>query len=124
MTSGEIEAVRGVQSGEVLKHLMDKGLLRLAGRDESLGRPYLYGTTKQFLKSFGLRNLHELPLLEWFRPPESPDPSVQSPAEESVAEESTATKSLEATQATDEPQAGLADDADEPQVVGEESRDE
>lgn len=60
----DIEAIRGVQVGEILKQLMDKGLVRFAGKDDSLGRPYLYGTTKRFLQAFGLRNLHELPLAE------------------------------------------------------------
>ncbi len=57
----DIEAVRGVQCGEVLRLLMEKGLVRIAGRHNSLGRPVLYGTTKKFLQLFGLRNLKDLP---------------------------------------------------------------
>jgi segregation and condensation protein B len=57
----DIEAIRGVHSGEVLRLLMEKGLIRIAGRDESLGRPVLYGTTKKFLQVFGLRSLKDLP---------------------------------------------------------------
>ena len=60
----DIEAIRGVQVGELLRQLMDKGLVRWAGQDDSLGRPYLYGTTKQFLLAFGLRSLSELPFVE------------------------------------------------------------
>jgi len=60
----DVEAIRGVQVGEILRHLLDKGLIRLAGKDDSLGRPYLYGTTQKFLQAFGLRNLHELPMVE------------------------------------------------------------
>lgn len=57
----EIEAIRGVQSGEVLRQLMERDLVRIAGRSEELGRPFLYGTTKRFLQAFGLRHLDELP---------------------------------------------------------------
>jgi len=57
----EIEAIRGVHCGEVLRLLMEKGLVRIAGRDDSLGRPVLYGTTKKFLQAFGLRDLRDLP---------------------------------------------------------------
>jgi segregation and condensation protein B len=66
----DIEAIRGVQCGEVLRQLMEKGLVRIAGRHESLGRPVLYGTTKKFLQLFGLKSLRELPLVEELRPPE------------------------------------------------------
>jgi segregation and condensation protein B len=57
----EIEAIRGVQSGEVLRQLIERDLVRIAGRSDELGRPFLYGTTKQFLQVFGLRQLDELP---------------------------------------------------------------
>lgn len=60
----DIEAVRGVQCAEVLRQLMEKGLVRLAGRDDSLGRPVLYGTTKKFLQVFGLKSLRDLPPVE------------------------------------------------------------
>lgn len=57
----DVEAVRGVQSGDMLHQLMEKGLVRIAGRDESLGRPVLYATTRKFLQVFGLRSLRDLP---------------------------------------------------------------
>lgn len=57
----EIEAIRGAQSGELLRQLMQRGLLRIVGRSEELGRPILYGTSKQFLQEYGLKNLDELP---------------------------------------------------------------
>ena len=60
----EIEAIRGVQCGEVLKVLMERDLLRIVGRSEELGRPFLYGTTKKFLQVFGLRRLEELPPID------------------------------------------------------------
>lgn len=60
----DIEAVRGVASGEVLRSLMDMQLVRIAGRAETLGRPMLYGTTKRFLELFGLASLKDLPDVE------------------------------------------------------------
>jgi segregation and condensation protein B len=57
----DLEAVRGVRCDEALRHLMERGLVRIAGRDDSLGRPVLYGTTKKFLQAFGLRDLRDLP---------------------------------------------------------------
>lgn len=71
----DIEAIRGVQVGELLKQLMERGLVRFAGKDDSLGRPFLYGTTKRFLEVFGLRNLHELPLVELLTKPKPADPN-------------------------------------------------
>lgn len=63
----EIEAIRGVQCGEILRQLMERDLVRIVGRSEDLGRPFLYGTTRQFLQAFGLRHLDELPRSEHLR---------------------------------------------------------
>ncbi|TWU29906.1 SMC-Scp complex subunit ScpB [Bythopirellula polymerisocia] len=60
----EVEAIRGVQCGEILKVLMERDLLRIVGRSEDLGRPFLYGTTKNFLRVFGLRRLEQLPPID------------------------------------------------------------
>jgi segregation and condensation protein B len=61
----DIEAIRGVGSEEVLKQLLSRDLVRICGRSEELGRPYLYGTTKRFLKMFGLKSLEKLPRADW-----------------------------------------------------------
>jgi segregation and condensation protein B len=66
----EIEAIRGVQSGEVLRQLIERNLVRMVGRSNELGRPFLYGTTRQFLQVFGLRHLDELPRADVLRPHE------------------------------------------------------
>jgi segregation and condensation protein B len=60
----EVEAIRGVSSGEVLRGLLERRLARIAGRAEELGRPMLYGTTREFLKIFGLASLDDLPAVE------------------------------------------------------------
>ncbi len=57
----DIEAIRGVSCGEILRQLLERDLVRIGGRSEELGRPYLYATTKRFLQTFGLNNAEELP---------------------------------------------------------------
>ncbi len=64
----EVETVRGVACGEMIRQLMEKGLVRITGRHDSLGRPQLYGTTKKFLQAFGLNTLKDLPEVEALRP--------------------------------------------------------
>jgi segregation and condensation protein B len=76
ITRADVEAVRGVGSGEVLRQLMEKGLVRIAGRDDSLGRPVLYATTKKFLQLYGLRGLRDLPPAEGLAPPKGRTPSA------------------------------------------------
>ncbi len=61
VTRAELEAIRGVACGEVLKNLLDRRLVTIKGRAEELGRPLLYGTTKQFLDHFGLASIKDLP---------------------------------------------------------------
>lgn len=63
----DIEAIRGVNCGEILRQLMERDLVRIGGRSEELGRPYLYATTKRFLQQFGLRGLDDLPRAEILR---------------------------------------------------------
>lgn len=62
----DVEVLRGVNSDGVVMHLLNKGLIKIAGRKEVPGRPYVYGTTQQFLEYFGLRSLEDLPKLEEF----------------------------------------------------------
>ena len=65
-TKPEIEAIRGVNVDGVLKTLIEKSLVKIVGRRETVGRPILYGTTSEFLQYFGLNSLEELPKLEEF----------------------------------------------------------
>jgi segregation and condensation protein B len=65
----DVEAVRGVQCAEALRQLLEKGLVRIAGRDDSLGRPQLYATTRKFLQAFGLNSLRDLPQAAELRAP-------------------------------------------------------
>ena len=60
----DIDAVRGVNSEAVLDNLLDRRMVRIAGRKDSPGRPFLYETTRDFLVAFGLRDLADLPTVE------------------------------------------------------------
>lgn len=71
ITRADLEVIRGVQCAEMLKMLMERGLVRIGGEDDSLGRPFLYETTRKFLETFGLRSLDELPMGEQLRKPKS-----------------------------------------------------
>jgi segregation and condensation protein B len=66
----DIEAIRGVAVGEVIRSLMYKGLVKIVGRAEVLGHPMLYGTTKKFLEVFGLNSLNDLPKAEELKNPD------------------------------------------------------
>ena len=67
----EIEAVRGVNCGEIVRQLMERDLVRIAGRSNELGRPYLYATSRRFLQLFGLRRLEDLPRADQLRKTDS-----------------------------------------------------
>lgn len=64
ITRPDIEAIRGVGSDSVLRTLLNAGLVDRVGRADAVGRPFLYGTTPEFLQHFGLESLDELPRLE------------------------------------------------------------
>ena len=86
----DVEAIRGVASGEVLRGLLEKGLVKIVGRAEVIGRPMLYGTTRKFLEVFGLGGLEDLPRVEELRSgakesPAAPQNSPQVPAPENPA---------------------------------------
>lgn len=88
LVRAEIDAIRGVHSGDVLRQLLDKDLVKIAGRSEELGHPFLYATTRRFLKMFGLGNLEDLPAAEQLRrrsPSDKDTPSSQ-PERERLAE--------------------------------------
>ncbi|MEK7749813.1 MAG: SMC-Scp complex subunit ScpB [Planctomycetota bacterium] len=65
----DVESIRGVQSGQIIRLLMEKDLVKVVGRDEALGHPLLYGTTKRFLEYFGLKDLKDLPNIEELEAP-------------------------------------------------------
>ena len=80
ITRADVEAVRGVAVDGVLQSLMERGLVKIAGRAEVPGRPLLYETTQFFLEHFGLRDLDELPNAEELRRRDLPSAASARPA--------------------------------------------
>ncbi|MFA5859011.1 MAG: SMC-Scp complex subunit ScpB [Elusimicrobiota bacterium] len=66
VTRAEIEQIRGVDIGGVIDKLLERKLIKMVGRKETIGKPMLYGTTEQFLKYFGLKTIADLPPMEEF----------------------------------------------------------
>ncbi|MEM9553761.1 MAG: SMC-Scp complex subunit ScpB [Acidobacteriota bacterium] len=81
VTAPEIQELRGVNSSGVLKTLLERRLVRIAGRKEVVGKPFLYATTREFLMHFGLRSLKELPPLEQFEEMLGADPEAGGAAD-------------------------------------------
>ncbi len=73
----EIEEIRGVDTAGVLRTLLDRRLIRIVGRKDVPGRPIMYGTTKQFLQAFGLKDLGDLPALRDLKELKEPEQLVQ-----------------------------------------------
>ncbi len=95
VTAPEIQELRGVNSSGVLKTLLERRMIRIAGRKEVVGKPFLYATTREFLQHFGLKSLKELPPLEQFEElfggdveaaPEVVEPDPEEEIELEVAE--------------------------------------
>lgn len=88
ITRADMEAVRGVSVDGVMQTLLDRGLVKIAGRAEVAGRPLLYATTQYFLDHFGLRNLDELPNAAELRhiplPKASPEPGTPEASDDST----------------------------------------
>jgi segregation and condensation protein B len=82
ITRAEIEDIRGVDSGGVVKTLFERKLLRTMGRKQVVGRPIMYGTSKIFLEYFGLRDISELPTLKEFM--EEKEEDEQEPLQTSL----------------------------------------
>jgi len=61
VTRAEIEEIRGVRTAKIISTLLELKLIRISGKSDKAGRPYVYGTTKQFLKHFGLKSVEDLP---------------------------------------------------------------
>ncbi|HMP76524.1 MAG TPA: SMC-Scp complex subunit ScpB [Kiritimatiellia bacterium] len=89
-TRAEIEAVRGVAVDQILRNLMDLQLIRITGRSELPGRPWMFGTTQKFLEYFGLKNVKDLPGVEELRRMEAEQEARKAATkiEEPIVEES------------------------------------
>ncbi|MDP6478552.1 MAG: SMC-Scp complex subunit ScpB [Phycisphaerales bacterium] len=97
----EIEAIRGVACGEVLRGLLERRLIRIAGRAEELGRPMLYGTTREFLRIFGLSGIDDLPEVDGLQRAPSWTPLTREPDD---SPESTGPEVVDTLKATPTPE--------------------
>lgn len=86
LVRAEIEEIRGVDTAGVLRTLLDRRVIRIVGRKDVPGRPIMYGTTKQFLQAFGLKNLSELPALRDFKDLGEPEQAVFAQMEDQPTE--------------------------------------
>jgi segregation and condensation protein B len=139
VTRPELEELRGVDSGAVLKALLDRRLIKIVGKKEEVGRPILYGTTREFLEFFALKDLNALPTLREFHelteesqeivereapPPVAglvqalADPGFTQRVAENEAASEAALETLEAAMETAEVTARAAAAALEPAVAG------
>ncbi len=86
VTRSEVDAIRGVDSGGVMRTLLERRLIRVVGRHNSPGRPYLYATSPEFLEFFGLHDLKELPSLADVLPTpgNAPTPAETPPTEKTT----------------------------------------
>ncbi|WP_302467689.1 SMC-Scp complex subunit ScpB [Geomonas oryzisoli] len=80
ITRAEVEYLRGVDSGGVMKSLLEKKLLRIMGKKDVPGKPLIYGTSREFLELFGLKDLNQLPTLKEIQELVPPDPFADQPA--------------------------------------------
>ncbi|MBI4249829.1 MAG: SMC-Scp complex subunit ScpB [Elusimicrobia bacterium] len=101
ITRSEVEEIRGVEAVSALERLLEKKLIRVAGRKEAIGRPLLYETTPEFLRRFGLKALQDMPNLEAFKAkaleteqvaPPTPEPSAEPPQTQVSAPETEQSK--------------------------------
>ena len=83
----DVEAIRGVACGELIRQLMQRDLVRISGRSEELGRPYLYGTTPYFLQIFGLKNMGSIPSL--------PGASIPDDSEDTLANQDDTSQAID-----------------------------
>ncbi|MCY6959992.1 SMC-Scp complex subunit ScpB [Clostridium brassicae] len=86
ITRIEIDEIRGVKSDKAIQTLMEKELIKEAGRKKVPGRPIMYATTDEFLKHFGLENLNQMPLLESFIDYDKESTSIEEETTMSVEE--------------------------------------
>ncbi|MFH1208425.1 MAG: SMC-Scp complex subunit ScpB [Candidatus Omnitrophota bacterium] len=108
LTRAEIEALRGVDTSGVLNTLMEKNFIKITGKKEVPGRPFMYGTTEKFLEHFGLKELRDLPSIDEIR--QMVDSSVKK-------EELIGTKKIVDVPQSDTPQDGTTPASEIPEDV-------
>lgn len=134
VTRADVNQIRGVQASEMLRQLMDRGLIRITGEDDSLGRPYLYGTTRQFLEEYGFGNLDDLPMADTLRRRDEPTKVEETDGKSEVipqlfdetvdVESSKNEPGEELEDVTDDSESGEDEDPDEDDAWDEDDKDD
>ncbi|HOI55838.1 MAG TPA: SMC-Scp complex subunit ScpB [Phycisphaerae bacterium] len=121
VTRADIDNIRGVDTGPMLRTLVDRGLIKIVGRDEGLGHPLLYGTTKLFLEVFGLKDISSLPRIEELTKA-TPESILAGDADESEASNGAAVEDgPDEVARSDEVRRAMSDMADRDEASGETS---
>jgi segregation and condensation protein B len=112
----EIEQIRGVEASGVMETLVERRLVKVVGRKETIGRPLLYGTSQEFLRQFGLKHLSELPDLASLpvNMPVSPEPDLPTEELVGVAAETESAPSVDAGAEASEAASETSDDLNTP----------
>jgi len=126
VTRADVDKIRGVQASEMLRQLMDRGLIRITGEDDSLGRPYLYGTTKQFLEEYGFGGLDDLPMADTLRRRDEPTEADESeePTEEDAPQLFVEDEAEEESPDESDIESQAEDSEDDSELDDDESEDE
>ena len=119
----EIEAVRGVAVDQIIRNLLEMQLIRIVGRSELPGRPWLFGTTQRFLEHFGLKNVKDLPGVEELRRMEDAQIEREGQSVQDEASISTGEPAVSTAKAEEAPMEGRSGRDDE-EVSGDEEIDE
>lgn len=119
LTRAEIEEIRGVEVIAALETLLEKRLVKVVGRKETVGRPLMYGTTAEFLRHFGLRSLEDLPPIDSFTPAAAAVPEAAADAFVGQTEEAVMAEALSMHPAGAAEQAAPAEPEPLPETGGE-----
>jgi segregation and condensation protein B len=121
LTRAEVEEIRGVEVIASLETLLEKRLIKVVGRKESVGRPLLYGTTADFMRHFGLSSLEQLPPIDDFQVPETPGATAPTPALEASPADAEEAPEPAPAEATEAETAAAAEDTAAPEAAAEEA---
>lgn len=118
ITRADIEAIRGVAVDGVVQTLLERGLVKIAGRSDVPGRPLLYSTTQEFLEHFGLKNVNDLPAAEELRKVNLALPAAAAPATETLSTDTATAEPADKEDEFDD------DDDDDDEEEGEEEQED
>ncbi len=120
ITRAEVEAIRGVNIGGIMRNLMERRLVKIVGKKDVPGKPMMYGTTQDFLQYFGLKDLSSLPTLREFQELEAGEEVMEEAPSAEGEENQTAEAAPEDAENTDSAQAAGEPSGADPETAGDE----